>query len=419
MINRSTNLINRFHKNKYWIYAALIVVAIGVLIYLNYLYADNYPGGKYFQTQWIAMRGVLKEGQSPYADQLLYQIQVSAYGRPAMAGEYEFRFMYPYFSLLFFAPFGLIKDFVIARAFWMTFLELLLIGIYFLSMNLANWKIKLLPGIALFLISVTFYHNIRAVVDGNLMLVVTFFMLASLIAIRDRKDEAAGLLLAVTTLEIKYIFLGIVLLVIYLLANRRYKVVWYLFGGLVILYGFSFLLLPDWMAGYIQQLTLSIAHDPLNSFSLVLQNYWGELGVRISIAITILTALFILVEWLFIRRASFKNFLWIFFMTLVISQWLGLPAEATNFIILYPGLLFSLKLITERWQNKGEVIVLIIGSSLYLATWIIFFISGDKNKLYIEPGLFFIILPMVELVLLYWSRWWVIRGKTVSPGMVN
>jgi hypothetical protein len=401
------------------VYAALIIVAIGVLIFLNYLYADNYPGGKFFQTQWISMRGVLSEGLSPYADQLLYQIQVSAYGRPAMAGEYEFRFMYPYFSLLIFTPFGLIKDFVIARAFWMTILELLLIGIYFLSMNLANWKTKLLPGIGLFLISITFYHNIRAAVDGNLMLVVTFFLVASLIAIRDRKDEAAGILLAITTLEIKYIFLGIVLVLIYLLANKRYKVVWYLIGGLVILYGFSFLLLPEWMSGYIQQLTLSITNDPLNSFSSVLRNYWGELGVRISIAITVITALVMLVEWFFIRRASFKYLLWILFTTLVISQWSGLPAEGANFIILFPGLIFSLKLITERWQKKGEAIVLIIGSSVYLVTWIIFFISGDKNKLYNEPGLFFIIMPMVELLLLYWSRWWVIRGKTMTPGTVK
>jgi hypothetical protein len=400
------------------IYAALFVLAVGVLVFLNYLYAENYPGGKFFQTQWITTRGVLKEGLSPYSAQLLYQVQASAYGRPALAGEYEFRFMYPYFSLLIFTPFGLIKDFVIARAFWMTFLELLLIGIYFLSMNLVNWKIRLLPGIALFLISVTFYHNIRAVVDGNLLIIVAFVLLASLIAIRDRKDEVAGLLLASTTLEIKYIFLGIVLLLIFLIVNRRYKVVWYLFGGLIILYGFSFLLLPDWLAGYTQQLILSITHDPLNSFSAVLRNHWGGLGVRISVAITIITALVVLVEWFFIRKASFKFFLWILFFTLVMSQWLGLPAEAANFIILYPGLIFSLKLISERWQNKEEVLVLIIGSSLYLLTWILFFILGGVDKLFYEPGLFFIVMPTVEMILLYWSRWWVIRGKNVNTGLV-
>lgn len=400
------------------IYAALFVLAVGILVFLNYLYAENYPGGKFFQTQWITTRGVLKEGLSPYSAQLLYQVQASAYGRPALAGEYEFRYMYPYFSLLIFSPFGLIKDFVIARAFWMTFLELLLIGIYFLSMNLVNWKIRLLPGIALFIISVTFYHNIRAVVDGNLLIVVTFALLASLIAIRDRKDEAAGLLLAFTTLEIKYVFLGIFLILIYLIVNRRFKVVWYLFGGLIILYGFSFLLLPDWLAGYTQQLILSITNDPLNSFSAVLRNHWGGLGVRISVAISIITALVILVEWFFIRKASFKFFLWILFFTLVISQWLGIPAEAANFIIIYPGLIFSLKLVSERWQSKGEVLVLIIGSSLYLLTWILFFILGGVDKLFYEPGLFFIVMPTVEMILLYWSRWWVIRGKNVNTGLV-
>jgi hypothetical protein len=142
------------------------------------------------------------------------------------------------------------------------------------------------------------------------------------------------------------------------------------------------------------------------------------LGVRISITITIITALVVLVEWFFIRKASFKFFLWILFFTLVISQWLGLPAEAANFIILYPGLIFSLKLISERWQSKGEALVLLIGSSLYLLTWILFFILGGVDKLFYEPGLFFIVMPTVEMILLYWSRWWVKRGKNVNTGLV-
>ncbi len=402
----------RMAKNKYLFLLALMVIAIGVMIFLNYLYADNYPGGKYFQTQWIATRGVLADGQNPYSDTLLYKVQVSAYGRPAMAGEYEFRFMYPYFSLMLFTPFGLIKNFIVARALWMTFLEIILIGIYFLSMNLVNWKTKLFPGIAIFLISVTFYHNIRAVVDGNLLVVVTFFMVAVLIAFRDRKDEAAGLLLALTTLEIQYVFVGIVLILIYAFVNRRYRVIGYFLGCLVLLYGFSFLLLPEWLTGYVQQLTLSITGDPLNSLGLVLRNSLGEIGARIAIAFTVITSLVILFECYFIKRATFTHFLWIFFLTLVVSQWSGMPADPTNFIILYPGLVFSLKVITERWQTQGEAVILIMGGSLYLATWIIFFILQNKHDLYYDPGVFFIILPLVEILLLYWSRWWVISGKT-------
>lgn len=407
-------MANRFHKNRYVIFAALLVVAIGVLVFVNYLYAENYPGGKYFQTQWIATRGVLAERSSPYSDQILYQIQTSAYGRPAMSGEYEFRFVYPYFSLIVFTPFGLIKDFVIARAFWMTILELLLVGIYFLSMNLANWKIRLLPGLAIFLISVTFFHNLRAIVDGNLLVLVTFAVLAALIAIRDGKDEAAGLLLAITTLEIQYIFLGLALLLIYLIANRRFKTVGYFFGGLVILFGFSFLFLPEWMGEYGRQLVLSISRNPFNSFTSLIRNIWGELGVRISITVTILTSLIILFEWFFVKGASFKRLLWVFFLTLVVSQWSGLPADATNFILLYPGLIYSLKLITERWQNKGETIVILIGAILYLSTWTVFFLYRGEKNLYYDPGIFFVILPVVELLLLYWSRWWIIKGKTVA-----
>jgi hypothetical protein len=117
------------------------------------------------------------------------------------------------------------------------------------------------------------------------------------------------------------------------------------------------------------------------------------------------------IEWFFIKNATFKRCLWVLFLTIAVVQYSGLPAEPDNFIILFPGLMFGMKLILERWKTNGEVFVFILNVGLYVVMWVIFFIFQEKHTLYYEPSIFFAILPVVEIILLYWSRWWVIRGQ--------
>ena len=205
------------------------------LFFANYFYAKNYPGGKYFQTQWVATRAAIVDQENPYAESVLYKIQTNAYGRPAMSGEYEFRFAYPFFTLAIFLPFGLIKNLVVARAMWMMFLEIMVILIYWLSCNLGNWKPNLRTNILLFSFFVTFYYTLRAVIDGNLIIVTTLLLIASLIFIRDHHDEAAGILLLGLTFEIQYTFIILVIVIWYALIHKRTKIIGYFLGSLIIL----------------------------------------------------------------------------------------------------------------------------------------------------------------------------------------
>ena len=83
--------------------------------------------------------------------------------------------IYPFFALAIFLPFGLIKSLVVARAAWMLVLELMVILIYWFSINLGNWKPKLRTNILLFSFFATFYHTLRAVIDGNLIVLTTLY----------------------------------------------------------------------------------------------------------------------------------------------------------------------------------------------------------------------------------------------------
>ncbi|NPV57801.1 MAG: DUF2029 domain-containing protein, partial [Anaerolineae bacterium] len=178
----------------------LIVIISGMTI-ANYNFASKNPGGNDFLVHWVGTRNLVFEGISPYSDETALDIQTLAYGRPARADEHELRVAYPLYSIVVFFPFALIKDFNIARAVWMTTLELALLALSFVSIRIVNWKPKTLTLVIFFLFSMLWYHAVRPLINGNVVILIALGLAGAFLAIRDGRDELAGVLLALTTIK--------------------------------------------------------------------------------------------------------------------------------------------------------------------------------------------------------------------------
>ena len=130
-----------------WILVIVVgLLLFGVLTWSNYQYASTNPGGNDFLVHWVGTRTLITEGISPYSEETALRIQTMAYGRPAQAGEHELRVAYPLYSVLMFLPFALFKDYILARALWMTVLEIALVLLSVVSVRLVDWKPKLLTS---------------------------------------------------------------------------------------------------------------------------------------------------------------------------------------------------------------------------------------------------------------------------------
>ena len=409
-------LIKRLVKFKTLYLVILLLLLCAGLFFVNLLFTKNYAGGKYFISQWIVSRSMIVSHENPYSDSLLFKSQQNAIGRPAMAGEYEFRFTYPYFSILLFLPFGLIGDFAIARAAWMLFLEVSVVAVFLLSLNLADWKPNIRLSILLFVFTITFYHTVRAIVDGNLIIVIALLMVTMLISLRNRNYPMAGILLAVTFIEIQYTFLLIVIVLFFAFSTRKYQVFTYLLGTLFLLIGFSLLLQPDWLSNYFQQLWLSFTGLFPSNMIKLLSLVWGTTGVRLGITFAFIMGLMIIIEGFRSRNKGFGYFLWYIFVIITLLQWSGLPAVADNYFLLVPGLFYGLKLLSERWKNIGEIVIFLLMLSLSFFTWLIFFISRGSGLEYQEPFALYFLFPLYVTVILYWVKWWILRKKEFEIG---
>ncbi len=397
-----------------YILIAISVIGFAFLTFINYQYATHNPGGADFLVNWMGTRELFTKGESPYSTVSTQAIQESLGMFQSLDGNPEPRFSLPLYGILFFAPFAFIADFVLARALWMTLLEICIIAVIYLSLKLVQWKPRPFILAALLLFGIFGLHGIIPILDGNLIVLVTLMSLGILLLMRSKQDELAGLLLAFMTILPVQFVLFIIFILIRAITTQRKRIVFSFLAAIGLLIGFSIAAIPNWMLQFMRNFISNYQGVIPGSPGAVLINRWGEMGNRFAIIITVALGFLLLFEWWRAYRAGQKHFVWTTMLTLVLGTWIGLKINPTYYIMLYPALIFGCALLFERWKGKVEGIVASVFALLFFVNWGIYLLtlSADLN-----PGIssfLFIPIPLASVFLLYWSKWWVIKSKQVE-----
>lgn len=397
---------------------ALIFGLVAILVLLtfgNLNYARNNPGGNDFLVHWMGTRNLIVEGVSPYSDQTAIDIQTYAYGRPARQGEHELRFAYPLYSVIFFLPFALVKDFVIARAMWMTLLEVSLIVIAFLGIRLTNWRPNPFVLAMYLLFSLLSYHALRPVINGNAVVLVTLFITGGLVAIRYKADELGGVLFAFATIKPHLALLFVLFVIIWSIRKRRLKILIWLFSTLLLLVLSTMLLIPDWLLQNFLEILRYPQYNPPLNLATALGDLLPAFGNRVGWAIAVIAALVLLLEWGFAFRGQIKSFFFTAVITLLASQWIGIPTDPGNFVILYPAIGLILEAWSRRWKSGGGYFNTLLLLALSFLPWIIFLQTLESGAQPQQSPVMFLPLPVMLWFLLYWSRWWILQSDEQFP----
>lgn len=387
----------------------LFLTVIILLTWANYRYAVQNPGGNDFLVHWIGTRALLVDGLSPYSDEVALRIQEQAYGRPATSGEHELRVAYPLYSMIIFAPYALISNYPLARAFWMTSLEIALVAISLLSIKLTRWKPGVWLLILFFIFSLVWYHGMRPLINGNAVILVTLFLLASIWMVKTNRDELAGGLLAFSTIKPHIVLLPIVFMLIWTFAHKRFKVFLWLIISLIILSVIAAFFVPDWPIQNLREVLRYTAYNPPVTPGAVFNLWLPATGTRLGYLMSVLLAIILVVEWATAHSREFRWFLWTVSLTLVVSQWIGIPTDPGNFIILMLPLVLVFSVWTERWRRTGQVMSVITLIMLAGGLWLLFLNTLIHDGQPIQNPVMFFPLPLFLLVCLYWVRWWAIK----------
>lgn len=387
----------------------LVILIVVGLTWANFQYTNQYPGGNDFLSRWVGTRHFLLNGQSPYSQETTEAIQNMMYGRLAKADEDQVLFVYPMFSIFIFAPFSLVGNYALARALWMTTLELAIIGLAIVSINLSHWRLpRGLLGIIL-IFSISWYYGFRPIINGNVGVIIALLIGCIFLALRANHDFLAGMLMAITLVKPQMVVLFIPYVLIWTITHKRWTVFWGFLGSLTILIAVCMLFIKDWIVQNLVQVLSYPSYTLPGTPGAIFAEWLPGVGKQMGWALTGLLLAVIIWEWIISRDKDFNWFYWTANLTIVITNLIGVRTATENYIAMLPALILVFYLFDERWRVVGRVIVVISVLALLAGVWFIFFktlIPGDQP---IQSPIMFLILPIYLIIGLYWVRWWAIN----------
>lgn len=390
----------------------VVIAALVGLTWANYRFAEQNPGGNDFLARWMGARFWVIQGVSPYDERVSLASQQMIYGRPAdiSQGEDKNHFVYPLHSMLFFAPFGPL-DYTLARALWMTLVEVSLVLLAIVSLRLVDWEVKPLKLVVLIVFTLLWYHGLRTIILGQFAAINALLITLALLLIMRRQDFAAGMLLALSTAKPQMIFLLIPFVFLWALSVRRRDIIGGLLVGLVVLMGIFLALMPNWPLQWLRQLLdyPSYTMQTGSPLSMIADTFPG-IGRQLSIFLHTIFIGYMLLEWVLAWGKDERWFRWTALITIVITNLVGYRTATTNFMMMLPALFLVFSLWESRWRIGGKIAVWVVLIVMGLGLWFLHFATVQGNQ---EQAIMYLPFPFLCLIGMLWVRWWAINPPRV------
>jgi hypothetical protein len=394
----------------------LIVVASGTLLialgWVNYQFSLDSPGGNDFLARWVGARNWVQEGVSPYAPEVSLEAQQLIYGRAANPekGEDVAHFVYPLPSMLFFAPFGFLP-YNYARATWMTLLQVLLPVLILIGIRLARWEPKRWQMMSLMLFSILWYHGFRSVIVGQFAVIEAVLLAGGLLLIQQNQDGLAGVVLGLSIAKPQMSFLILPFIAIWAISRRRWSLLAWTYGSVIVLIGLSLAVLPGWPLDWIRQLLEYPGYTEIGPPVSIIAEGFPRIREPLNLALTGIAVAYLLWEWILSWGKSNRWFQWTAAMTLVITNLIAFRTATTNYVVLLPALCLMFGTFHARWGSRGSHLTWFVLIGILIGLWVLFLQTVQGNT---ESRWMYLPLPFITLLGLLWVRWWAVESPRLE-----
>ncbi len=349
----------------------LIGVVLVLLILVAYTWATwqfftrPLPGGNDFLTHYGAWQAYLRYGYNPYSDDAALHTQRAIYGRPALPGEDQNRMVYPFYSILIHGPFVWIEDYSLARALYMTLLQVALFAGVLFCLRLFHW----LPPIGLLAFVLTwallYYHDARGILIGQFAILAFGALAATLYFLCRKQDGLAGAIFVITTIKPTLVFLVVPFLLLWGIARRRWNFVVGFLATLAIVVVGGLIALPTWIGDWFYRVTLysGYTHNQCPVWTIALM---GPVVTAIYVG-----ALTLLLLWSW-RRAlksdDDQEFFWTLGITLIVSNLISPRTATTDYVLMLVPTL-GLFAALDRVPRCGRIALIALLAISLIGLW--------------------------------------------------
>jgi hypothetical protein len=367
----------------------------------NIDFARRNPGGTDFLVAWEGMRSVL-QGLDPYSDGTADRIQQRFYGRAAQPGENELRVPYPIYSLMFLAPFYLAGDYETARGVWMTLSELTTAALALLCLwttgkNWTRWQ-----GIVFIFFALIWYFGLRAIVNGNVVVLTSFFLVLALFCLQRGWDAAAAVALALSTVKPQVAVFPIACILLWLLFRRRYRPIAVFFATMILFVAAGLAVSPTWIGDEWREVMRYPAYNPPGNPESSLRAMFGTPGAWFGVAVSAAACIALAAAWLRLRKADAGAFQNLLSLTLILAPISGLQTDAGNqYILLLPVAVCLSAPGADARESAGRFLFLIL--ALGIGLWTLFLLTLERGVQPVQHPVMLFPLPMILLAVMGWD----------------
>jgi len=392
-----------------WLPILILLALVGATM-LNLRLASNFQKQDDFAPRWVAAREWMQSGASPYSDSThtaTLDLLDENGNEPASLN--QGRFLDPAWYVLFYLPISFVP-YPVAKAIWMTLVELSLVLSVYLSVRMAGLKLSLLELVIMSFLVLVFYPLFKSVLTVSVNAPFVVLALLAVYLARERQGTMAGLLFALCVWMVPLSLFLVILFMIWFGARRDNSLAKIFFSSLAFFILVSLILFPGWIAEWFATFlrlypNFLWVRTPLMVFGAL----FPGASAQIAITLSLVTLVVMLVEWYGIGEREGRGFHWKLMLTLNLLYLFNLTSEGIYLIWLLAPLFSVFKYLTEKWRVSGKIISWVTYLALIFVHWRRF--QFTQNWLPEESSLVILLLPTITLAGLQWFRWW----ATVSP----
>jgi hypothetical protein len=387
----------------------LLLVILAGLLALNIYLARTLPGGEQFFLRWSGARAFLLEGIEPYSAEVAVRTQNVAYGREAFPGEYPYALNDPFYIVLFYIPLALFPEFAVARGLWMLLSEAALLGLLHTFIRSLEWEPPRWLYLSLMAFGAFGYYSLAAFGSGTPVALIALLIFFILYALRSFSDELAGALLLLISYYWETTAVFFLFVIVFVIANKRWKVLNGFGMSLVVLLAISFLSYPAWGLPYIRGV-LSNWYRIVNlTFGYLLSAWFPDTRISLGLWTTVILGVIVFLEWLGSVGSHYRRLAWTVCLSLAVTPLMGFAIFPSNHVVLLPSLVLIIMLVWERWTRQRVWYVLFVLLGAFAAPfWLYYRVIEGAPLLYSQ--LLTALPPIAAIIGLYWMRWWAFRS---------
>jgi hypothetical protein len=163
--------------------------------------------------------------------------------------------------------------------------------------------------------------------------------------------------------------------------------------------------IPAWFASFIRvHPDLSWVDTPLMRIARVFPGAYRS----VAISLHVLTFFLLLVEWYGLPQSAERQIRWKTLITLNASSFLNPTNSSIYLLLAWPGLFLFFRFIDEKWKIGGKILSWTLFLVLINRFWSTF--QSTQNWSSTESTLVGVLLPIIALIGLEWTRWWAMES---------